>query len=131
MAWERDNENDEYYVPIQNRSGWIIVKPNRFWQETEISLGLLNFQYNAFLKTSRPGSIETIKSDLPNVSILKAIMNQMDQINWNFDDRFIKLEDPIYLSDKTFQKYHLHLGEAMKSDDWEDFMKTMGNEIWP
>ena len=57
MAWEGDNENDEYYVPIQTRPGWLIVKPNRFGQATAISIGLLTCQCNDFLKTSQPGSI--------------------------------------------------------------------------
>ena len=40
MDREGDKWNDEYYVLIQTRSGWIIVKPNRFDQASTISLGL-------------------------------------------------------------------------------------------
>ena len=52
MAQDGDNYNDEYYVPIQTRSGLIIVKTNRFRQAAAISLGLLNFQFDAFLQNS-------------------------------------------------------------------------------
>ena len=62
MAQEGDNENDEYYVPIQTRSGQIIVKTNRFGQAAAIALGLLTCQCNAFLQNLRPISIETIKN---------------------------------------------------------------------
>ena len=48
MDQEGDNENDKYYVPIQTRSGQIIVKPNRFGQAAAMSLGLLTFQCNVF-----------------------------------------------------------------------------------
>ena len=51
-----------YYVPIQTRLGRIIVKPNSFGQADAIALVLLTSQCNAFLKTSWPGSIETIKN---------------------------------------------------------------------
>ena len=47
---EGDNDNDKYYVPIQTRSDWIIVKSNRFGQESTIALGILTCQCNAFLK---------------------------------------------------------------------------------
>ena len=57
MAWEGDNENYEYYVPIQTRPGQRIVKPNRFGQSTAISCVLLTSQCNAFPQTSQPGSI--------------------------------------------------------------------------
>ena len=67
MDREVDNDNDEYYVPIQSRAGRRIVKQNIFGQEAAISLGLLTCQYNAFLQNSRPGSIETIKNELVNV----------------------------------------------------------------
>ena len=50
MAREGDNDNDEYYVPIQTRLGRRIVNPNCFGQSAAISLGLLNFQFNAFLQ---------------------------------------------------------------------------------
>ena len=49
MAQEGDNENDEYDVPIQTRSGIRIVNPNRFGKAAAIALGLLSFQCNAFL----------------------------------------------------------------------------------
>ena len=57
MDQKGDNDNDEYYVPIKNRSGRRIVKPNRFGKATTIELGNLTCQHNAFLQTSRPGSI--------------------------------------------------------------------------
>ena len=73
MAREGDNGNDEYYVQIQIKLFRIIVKPNRFGQATAISLSFLNCQCNDFLQTSWPGSIETIKNELANVSILKQL----------------------------------------------------------
>ena len=60
MALEGDNDNGEYYLPIQTRAGRIIVKPNRFGQAVAIAIGLLTFKCNAFLQTSLTGSIETI-----------------------------------------------------------------------
>ena len=57
MAREVDNENDEYYVLIQTKLGGIIIKTNRFRQAAAIAIGILTCQCNAFLKTSRPGSI--------------------------------------------------------------------------
>ena len=77
---EKDNDNDEYYVPIRTRSVRILVKPNRFGQATEIALGLITCQCNALLKTSQPGSIETIKNEFSNVSIFKSTMDQIDLI---------------------------------------------------
>ena len=62
MAREGDNDNGEYYVPIQTRLGRRIVKPNRFGQEAAILLGLLTYQCNGLLQISRPGSIEAIKN---------------------------------------------------------------------
>ena len=67
MAQEGDNNNDEYYVPIQTKLGRIIVKPDRFRQETTIALGILTCQCNDFFQTSRPCSIEIIKNELENV----------------------------------------------------------------
>ena len=125
MAREGDNDNGEYYVPIQTRLGRIIVNPNGFVQSSAISLGLLTFQWNAFLQTSRPGSIETIKNELANVSIFKATMDHMDLISRNFDDGDINLVESIILAAETSQKYNLHLVETMKYDDHEDFMKAM------
>ena len=63
MYWEVDNDNDEYYVPIQTRSGKIIVQPNRVVQEAAIALGILTCQINILLQTSWTGSIETIKNE--------------------------------------------------------------------
>ena len=51
MDREGDNDNDEYYVLIQTRSGRIIVKLNRFGKAAVIALGLLNCQCNPFLQT--------------------------------------------------------------------------------
>ena len=81
MAQEGDNDNDEYYIPIQTISGRIFVKPNQFGQATAISLGLLTCQYNDFLQTSRQGSIEDIKNESVNVSIFKAPNDHMDLIS--------------------------------------------------
>ena len=61
MALERDNDNDEYYVPIQTRVGQRIDNPNIFLQAAAIALGLSTCQYHAFLQTSRPGSIKPSK----------------------------------------------------------------------
>ena len=55
MSQEGDDDNDEYYVLIQTISGEINVRPNRFGQASTIALGLLNFQWHAFLQNSRPG----------------------------------------------------------------------------
>ena len=63
MAQKGGNENDEYYAPIQTRLGRRIVKPNSFGNVAAISIGLLTCQCSAFLQTSRPGSIETIKCE--------------------------------------------------------------------
>ena len=128
MAREGDNDNDKYYVPIQNISGRRIVKPNRFGQAAAIALGLLTFQCDAFLQTLQTGSVDTIKNELANVSILKATMDHMDLISCNCDDESINLADPIILTAETSQKDNPHLGKAMKADDSEDFMKAMEKE---
>ena len=94
MARERDNNNDEYYVPIQTISSQRIVKPNSFGQASAIALDLLTCQCNAFIKTVQPGSIETIKTELANVSIFKATMDHMDLISHNSDDGSINLSYP-------------------------------------
>ena len=125
MAQEGDKYYDEYYVPIQSSTGRIIVKPNRFWQAAAIALGLLTFQFNAFLQNPRPGSIETITNELENVSIFIATMGHMDLISRNSDDGSINLADPRILAAETSQKDNLQLGKAMKADDHEDFMTVM------
>ena len=56
-------------------------------------------------------------------------MDHMDMTSRKYDDGFINLADPIIPAEETSQKDHLHLGEAMKSDDREDFMKTMVKQI--
>ena len=94
MAREGDNYNDEYYVPIKTRLVRRIFKPNSFVLADAIELGLLTCQCNSFLKTSRPGPIETIKNELENVSIFKATMDNMDLISCNFDNGSINLADP-------------------------------------
>ena len=53
----------------------------------------------------------------------------MDLISTNSDDGSINLADPRILSAETSQKDNLHLGEVMKADNREDFMKKMGKEI--
>ena len=52
----------------------------------------------------------------------------MDMIIRNSDDVFINPADPRIISAETSQKDNLHLGETMKSDDREDFMKAMGKK---
>ena len=126
MAREGDNDNDKYYVPIQTRSSRRIVQPNHFGQASAISLGLLTFQCNAFLQTLRPGSIETIKNELANISIFKATMDHMDLISRNSDDGYINLAYPRIITAETYQKDNPHLGKAMKAGDREDFIKAMG-----
>ena len=128
MAREGDNYNDYYYVPIQTGSDRRIVKTNRFGQSYTIALGILTFQYNYFLQTSRPGSIETIKNELANVSIFKATIDHMDPISRNSDDGYINLADPRIIAAENSQKYNLHLGEVMKAYDSEDFMTAMEKE---
>ena len=56
-------------------------------------------------------------------------MDHMDLVNINSDDRSINLADPRIIAAETFQKDNLHLGEAMKADDCEDFMKAMEKEM--
>ena len=56
-------------------------------------------------------------------------MDHMDLISRNSDDRSIKPADQSIFAAETSQKYHLHLGKAMKSDDREDLMKAMEKEI--
>ena len=107
----------------------MIVKPNRFGQAAEIALGILTFQFNAFLQSSRPGSIETIKYELENVSIFKTTMNNMDMISCNSDDGYIKLADPGIHAEENSQKDNLHLGEAIKADNREDSMRVMEKEV--
>ena len=94
MDQEGDNDNDKYYVPIQIISGQRIFKPNCFGQAAAISLGLLTFQCNTFPQTLQPGSIDTIKNELANVSIFKATIDHMDLISRNFDDGSIDITDP-------------------------------------
>ena len=53
-------------------------------------------------------------------------MDHMDLISHNFDDGSINLSDPIILAAKHSQKDNLHLGEAIKSNDRENFMKAIG-----
>ena len=50
-------------------------------------------------------------------------MDHMDLISRNFDDGSVNLVDPIILAAETSQKVNLHLGEAIKADDCEYFMK--------
>ena len=57
-------------------------------------------------------------------------MDHIDLISHNYDDGSINLANPEILAAETSQKDNLHLGEAMKSDDPEDFMKEMGGETY-
>ena len=124
LAQEGNNDNDEYYVTIQNRLGWSIFKPNRFGKSAAIPLGILTCKYNACLQASRPGSIETTENELTNVSIFKETMDNMDLISWDYNDGYINFADPRILAAKTSQKDDLHFRKAMKSDDRKDFMKA-------
>ena len=53
----------------------------------------------------------------------------MDLIRLKSDDGSISLAEPIILAAEPSRKDNLYLGEAMKADDREDFMKEMGKEI--
>ena len=53
----------------------------------------------------------------------------MDMIRCNSEYGSINLSDPIIFSAETSQKDNLHLGESMKADDCEDFMKSMEKEL--
>ena len=57
MTGEGDNENDEYYIPIETIAGQRIVKPNQFGQATIIEIGIITCKCNDFLKTSQTGLI--------------------------------------------------------------------------
>ena len=46
-------------------------------------------------------------------------------ISRNSSDGSINLSYPIIPEAETSQKYNIHLGEAMKAYDREDFMKAM------
>ena len=52
-------------------------------------------------------------------------MDHMDLISRKFDNGSINLEYPRIVAAETSQKNNLHLGESMKSDDREDFIKAM------
>ena len=56
-------------------------------------------------------------------------MDHMDLISRNSDDVSTNLVDPIIIAAETSLKDNLHLGEAMKADDRENFMKEMEKEI--
>ena len=53
----------------------------------------------------------------------------MDLISSNSDDGYINLTYPRIFAAETSQKDNIHLGEAMKTDDREYFMKAMEKEI--
>ena len=50
-------------------------------------------------------------------------------ISRNSDDGYITLANPSIFAAENSQKDNLHLGEAMKTYDREDFMKAMEKEI--
>ena len=56
-------------------------------------------------------------------------MDNMDLISRNSDEGSMNLADPRIIASETSQKDNPHLGEAMKADDCEDFMKSMEKEI--
>ena len=78
-----------------------MFQPNRLVQAAAIAFGILICQCNAFLQTSRPVLIETIKNELSNVSIFKETMEHMDLISRNSDDISINLADPIIIAEET------------------------------
>ena len=51
-------------------------------------------------------------------------MDHMDLISHNSDDESINLTDPRIPAAETSQKDNLHLGEVMKADHCEYFMKS-------
>ena len=95
--------------------GQRIVKSNRFGQASVIALGILTFQCNDFLQTSRPGLIETIKNEWANLSICKTTMEHMDLISRNSDDGSMNLADPIILAAETSQKDKSPFGQINES----------------
>ena len=52
-------------------------------------------------------------------------MDHMDLISHNYYDGSINLVYPRIIAAETYQKNHLHLGEGIKADNCEDFMKAM------
>ena len=56
-------------------------------------------------------------------------MEHIDLMSRNRDNGSNNLVDPNILAEENSQKDSLHLGEAMKYDDREYFMKAMGKEI--
>ena len=48
----------------------------------------------------------------------------MDLISCNSDDGYINLADPRILAAENSQKDNLHLGEAMKANDRDDFIAS-------
>ena len=56
-------------------------------------------------------------------------MEHMDLICRNYDGVPINLAYPIMFATETSQKDNLYLGVAMKSEDCEDFMKSMEKEM--
>ena len=53
----------------------------------------------------------------------------MDLISRNSDDGYINLADPRIIAVENSQKDNLNLGDAMKADDRDYFMKATGKEI--
>ena len=56
-------------------------------------------------------------------------MDHIYLISRNSDDESINLAEPMILAAETSQKDNLHLGESMKADYCEDFLKAMEKEI--
>ena len=53
-------------------------------------------------------------------------MDHMDLISRYSDDGSINLVDPVIFGVENSQKYILHFGKALKADDREDLIKSMG-----
>ena len=47
-------------------------------------------------------------------------------ISHNYDDGSINLANPIIPAENVSQKGNHHSGKAMRADDYEDIMKTVG-----
>ena len=122
MAREGDNDNDEYYVPIQTISGQIFVNPNRFCTSSRNCTWSLKFSIHCFPTKLTTSFNKNHQKWIGNVSIFKATMDHMDLISCNSDGRYIDLTDPRILAAETSQKDNLYLGKAIKADDCEDFM---------
>ena len=56
-------------------------------------------------------------------------MDHMDLISRNSNDESINLAEPIIIAAETSRIDNIYLGESIKADDCEDFMKLIQKEI--